>query len=151
MIDVIKRHKGLSLILLLVLILLIIMTAIFGKIFFTEGDNYGSRLKGVPSVSNNTNNEVINKIKENEKVNDITIRTQGKIIYIHIYYKEGTELKEAKNIASKTLELYDQKIIESYDFGYFLKEEVESSEDKTGFLVAGTKHPNNQNISWSKS
>ena len=148
--NVIKRHKGLALIGGLTLILLVIMFIIFGKMIFSKSDSeYGTRLKGVVKIDNKTTKETINETEELEEVEEITIRTQGKIVYTTIIFKKGTKLDKAKEIASNTLKKYDEKILRCYDFGYFLKENTDS-EDESGFNVAGTKHPDIEEISWTK-
>jgi len=50
---------------------------------------------------------------------------------------------------------YEEEIIDCYDFGYFLKEIVEDDEEteevEKGFVIAGTKHPANDKITWTKN
>lgn len=158
--DLIKRHKGLAIVCGLSLILIIVMFAIFAKMIFSNGDSeYGERLNGLVKLDKSVTNEVIDETKELEQVEDITIRTQGKIIYTTITFKEGTNLNKAKEIASNTLSKYEEEILEYYDFGYFLKENVKETEteedketeEKQGFTVAGTKHPEKDKITWTKN
>jgi len=151
--NLIKRHKGLAIIGGLTLILLIVMFAIFARMIFSTSDTeYGNRLKNISKLNKSVTKEIINETKNLEEVEEIEIRTQGKIIYTTIIFKEGTNLDKAKEIAKNTLPKYDEDIIEDYDFGYFLKENLsEPSEEKKGFVIAGTKHPDNQNISWTKN
>ena len=76
----------------------------------------------------------------------------------HIYnnFKEKFGIPRQSGLAKNTLSKYDEEIMDDYDFGYFLKEnvkevETEDNEDKkTGFVVAGTKHPDLDTISWTK-
>ena len=154
--NLIKRHKGLALVGGLTLILIVIMFIIFARMIFSTGDSeYGDRLNGIVKINKSTTKEIIEETKELDQVEDITIRTQGRIIYTTITFKEGTKLSKAKEIASNTLSKYSEEVIEYYDFGYFLKENVKESEDKekekTGFTVAGTKHPETEKISWTKN
>ena len=153
--NIIKRHKGLALVGGLTLILLIVMLAILSKILFSNGDSvYGQRLKGISKLDKNITKEIINTTKELENVEDIKIRTQGKIIYTTIIYTEGTSLDKAKEIASETLTKYEEKTTNDYDFGYLLKENFEDNKEteevEKGFVSAGTKHPDNEMISWTK-
>lgn len=154
--NVIKRHKGLAIVGGLTLILMIVMFAIFAKMIFSNGDSeYGQRLQGIAKVSKSTTNEIINEIKGQDGVENVKIRTQGKIIYTTITFKEGTNLDKAKEIANNTIAKYEEKILKDYDLGFFLKENVKDNEEtdviETGFIVAGTKHPDNDNITWTKS
>lgn len=152
--NLIKRHKGLAIVGGLALILIIIIFAIFARMIFSTGDSeYGHRLDNIVKIDNNTTKEIIKEVKENDIVENITIRTQGKIIYTTIEFKEGTNSNKAKEIASNTLTKYDEDVIGCYDFGFFLKEMITQSEDeeKQGFLIAGTKHPSTEKISWTKN
>lgn len=158
--NLIKRHKGLAIVGGLTLVLVIIMFAIFARVIFSTGKTeYGDRLNGIEKINQKTTKEIIEETKELEQVEDLTIRTQGKIIYTTIIFKEGTKLSKAKEIANNTLEKYDDEIKKDYDFGFFLKENIKEPEDKednkkeevkTGFVVAGTKHPETKSISWTK-
>ena len=153
--NVIKRHKGLAIVGGLTLILLIVMFAILSKIIFSNGDSvYGQRLKGITKLDKSITKDIINTTKELENVEDIEIRTQGKIIYTTITFTEGTSLDKAKEIASETLTKYEEKITADYDFGYLLKENLEDNKEteevEKGFVSAGTKHPDNDKISWTK-
>lgn len=154
--NLIRRHKGLSIVLGLTLILLIIIFIIFSNMIFTNGDTiYGNRLEDIAKVNKNVTDSIIDELKEIEDVEDAKIRIQGKIIYTTIKFAEGTDLDDAKNIASETLSSYKEEVLEDYDFGFFLKENVEKTdeedEENTGFVVAGTKHPKTDKISWTNS
>lgn len=154
--NLIKRHKGLAIVGGLTLILIIVMFIIFARMIFSNGESeYGDRLNGLAKIKTSVTKEIINETKELDSVEKISIRTQGKIVYTTIYFKEGTNLNDAKKIASDTMSKYNEDIIECYDFGFFLKENIESSEDEEetnkGFIVAGTKHPENNEISWTKN
>lgn len=153
--NLIKRHKGLAIVGLLTLILIVIMFIICSRMIFTTGETvYGQRLNGKVNLNKNVIKEIIEETKELKEVEDITIRTQGKIIYTTIIYKEGTKLDKAKEIAVKTLQKYDVEVLAYYDFGYFIKENITNTEEensKKGFLAAGTKHPDTETISWTKT
>ena len=154
--NLIKRHKGLAIVGTLTLILVIIMFIICARMIFSTGETeYGNRLNGLVKIDKNITKEIVAKTKELEEVEDISIRTQGKIVYTTITFKEGTKVSKAKEIASNTLTKYSEEVIGYYDFGYFLTENIEkreeNEEEKTGFTVAGTKHPDKENISWTKN
>ena len=153
--NLIKRHKGLAIVGALTLILIIILFIICARMIFTTGETvYGQRLNGQIKLDKSITKDIINETEELEQVEKVTIRTQGKIIYTTITFKEGTKLAKAKEIAENTLSKYDEKVIGYYDFGYFLKENIsdsEKEEEKEGFIIAGTKHPDKKNISWTKN
>ena len=148
--NILKRHKNLAIVGGLTLILVIILFIISGRMIFLTGESeYGQRLNGLVKIEKSLTNEIIEEVKEKKEVEDIKIRTQGKIIYTTIFYKKGTKVDTAKDIAAKTLEKYTEEIISYYDFAYFIKENTDSEENK-GFVLAGTKHPNTIGISWTK-
>lgn len=152
--KLIKRHKGLAIICLLTLILLIIMFAIFSRIIFTgEDSEYGDRLNRLVKIDKEVINKIIEETEELKEVEDITIRTQGKIIYTTITFTETTTKKKAKEIGNKTLTYYDEEVTGYYDFQYFLTQniEVEDEEEDKSFTIAGTKHPDNEKISWTNN
>jgi len=155
--NLIKRHKGLALIGGLSLILLIIIVIIFSRMIFgSSNSTYGERLNNLIKLDSSISQKLTTEIKELDEVVDVSLRVQGKIIYITIEYQQGTKASKAKEIATKTLDYYDEEIKNYYDFGYFLieniSEETKSDEedDVSGFVIAGTKHPDNDTISWTK-
>lgn len=149
--NLIKRHKGLAIVGSLSLILIIIMSIICARMVFSTGETeYGNRLKGIVKINKSITEEIIEETKENDIIEDIAIRTQGKIIYTTIVFKEGSKLDKAKEIANNTLSKYEEAVLGYYDFGFFLKENV-SNEEKEGFIIAGTKHPDTDKISWTKN
>ena len=151
--NVIKRHKGLAIIGGLTLILLIVIFAIFSRMIFSTGKGeYGDRLNGITEVKGNTLESNRTKLLENEEVEKVTIRIQGKIIYTIMYVKEGTSKDKAKEIASKSIEEYDEEVIKDYDFEFLIAENGEAKEDdeKQPWTIAGTKHPDKEKISWTR-
>lgn len=152
--NIIKRHKGLAIVGGLTLILIIVMFAISARMIFSTGETeYGDRLNGLTKIDKKLTKEIIEETQTNDNVEDVKIRTQGKIIYTTIKFKEGTNLDTAKEIANNTLSKYEEAVLGSYDFGFFLKEniiETEEETEKVGFVVAGTKHPDTDKISWTK-
>ena len=151
--ELIKRHKGLAIVGGLALILLIIMFAIFARMIFSNGESeYGDRLKNVVELDKEITNKVIEEIKSLDEVADITVRTQGKIVYTTLTFTESTSKDKAKEIATKTLTYYDEEITNCYDFEYLLTQKIEESEEeKTPYTIAGTKHPDIDYISWTRN
>ena len=153
--NLIRRHKGLAVVGGLTLILIIIIFIIFSRMIFTTSDTvYGNRLNNFVKIDKKVKKEVIEEVSALNEVEEIEIRVQGKILYTTILFKEGTKLDKAKEIAANTLSKYDEEVISYYDFGYFLKEvitETDEENKKTGFVVAGTKHPDIETISWTKN
>ena len=152
--NLIKRHKGLAIIGGLSLVLLIIILIIFSRMFFSKNKSeYGDRLKNLVKIENKVLDSVKEEIESNEGVKKATIRIQGKIVYTNIYVDKNTTKDKAKEIAKKTLEKYDEKVMKAYDFCFFISQEEildEEGNDKS-YTIAGTKHPDKEEISWTKN
>ena len=152
--KLIKRHKGLFIVSVLALILIIILFIIFARMIFSSGNTvYGDRLAGLVKIDSSDTEELTNETKELDGVVDVSVRTQGKIIYITITYANSVSKEKAKEIASSTYKYYSEDVIAYYDFEYLLTQEKEESdeEDSSVFTIAGTKHPDNDYISWTKN
>ena len=152
--NLIRRHKGLAIIGGLTLILLVVLFAIFSRMIFSTGKGeYGDRLKNIVNISKDTTKKIIDETKEIDEVEDITIRTQGKIVYTTITFAESTSKDRAKEIANKTLEYYSEEEIECYDFEFFLtqKEMLDDEGNDKAYTIAGNKHPEKDSISWTRN
>ena len=157
--NIIKRHQGLAIVCALTLVLLLVIGAIFSKMLFSsKKGEYGDRLDGIEEIKESTLKEVKTSISEHEEVEEVTVRIQGKIVYTNIVFGESVSLDKAKEIANASLEKYDEETIETYDFEFLLSQnikEVENEEgeveSKKGFAAAGTKHPEHDYISWTRS
>lgn len=152
--NVIKRHKGLAIVLGLTLILLIIIFAIFSRMLFSTGKSeYGDRLNNIVEVKDSVLKEVKNSLQELDQVDKANVRIQGKIIYTTINVNKDTSKDKAKEIASKTLEKYAEDVIECYDFEFLVKQEevLDEEGNNKSYTIAGTKHPNNDKISWTRN
>ena len=152
--DLIKRHKGLAIVGGLSLILLIIIILIFSRMFFSKNKSeYGDRLNNLVKIEKKVLDGVKEETESIEGVKKVTIRTQGKIVYTTITVDEKTTKDKGKEIANKTLEKYDEKALKDYDFCFFVTQEEildEEGNDKA-FTISGTKHPDKEEISWTKN
>lgn len=145
-----KRNTGLVIVLLLTLVLLGFITVIFVKLLVgNSSGKYGNRLDGIEDVviSDETFDSVKDEVKNTEKVVDVTTRLQGKIVCVTIILNGDTSVSDAKGIASDTLDNFTEEELGFYDFSYFLK--WESEEGNT--VIAGNKHHDLDNITWTKS
>lgn len=152
--NLIRRHKGLAIVGCLALVLLIIMFIIFARMIFTSNNGeYGNRLNGLIKVDKSIIEKVTNDTKKMDEVEDITVRTQGKIIYTTIIFKENVKKDKAKEISNNTLKEYTDEIKKAYDFEFFITQNIkveEGQEDKS-YTVAGAKHPDMDHITWTKN
>lgn len=112
-----------------------------------SGELYGNRLNGIETVqiSKDRLTTLENTIKEDTKVEKVSSRIQGKIIYINIYVKEG-KVEDAKNIAIKSLDFFNNDEKSFYDIAFTLnKDDVED----VIFPILGYKKSDNTIISWT--
>lgn len=148
--DWIKNNKGFAIIILLGLVLIIILTIIFISLLKGNSSNkYGNRLDGIEDVE--ISNEVYDGVKEEimatEVIEDASVRLQGKIVYTTIVLKEGVTADKAKEIASNTLDNYDEEQLKYYDFSFFLK----WNGDDGDVVITGNKHHSLDSITWVRS
>lgn len=151
--DLIKRHKLLTIICFLAFIVVIIMMYLFFSMFIGSSGKYGDRLDGIEKVelSKKDLTGVEESLKENTEVTDISVRVQGKIVYIHIEVTRETSLNRAKELAVIALDKFEEDEKKFYDFGFSLTQvEQEGTEDK-GFVITGSKNANLDSVSWIKS
>ena len=108
----------------ILIICLIIIGVVALKSFYNGSDNvYGNRLKITEKVplDDSTINEVVNKIKENEKVTNVNAIKKGKIVYITIEYQDDTVINDAKKVAEESVSLFSEEILSVYDLEYIIK------------------------------
>lgn len=154
MLNLINRHKGLSIMVGLSLILFIIMLIIFISLFFGNGESkYGNRLDGIEEVklSSSFLDDVEKKIKEDESVIEANVRLQGKIVYIVFEVNSDISVDTAKLMASTTLENFNEEELGFYDINYLVKWTNIVEEKEVVTAIAGTKHHSKESITWSKS
>lgn len=134
------RNRVLFVLTTIVLVCLILMSVVIVRYFVGNGTgNYGDRLESIEKIPlEETDKEaVISKFKENESVTDVSIHSQGKIIYIRATFTNVTA-DRAKEIASSTLEVISDKYLNNYDIHYTLISNA--TESTTGFIVMGAKN-----------
>ena len=122
-------------------------------IFSNGKGEYGDRLNNIVNIPETLTSKVIEEFKTKDEIEDIKIRTQGKIVYITITFAENVGKDNAKDIAGKILELYDDEIKKCYDFEFILtqKEKLDEEGNDTAFTVVGTKHPEKDGVSWTRN
>ncbi len=134
------RNRVLFVLATIVLVCLILMSVVIVRYFVGNGtSNYGDRLESIEKIplEEADKEAIISKFKENESVSDVSIHSQGKIIYIRATFKNVTA-DRAKEIASSTLEVISDKYLNNYDIHYTLISDA--TESATGFIVMGAKN-----------
>lgn len=148
----IKEHYILVIIGILSILFLVFTFIGFRKMYFTSnGDVYGDRLEGIEKVP--IKDDVLDKVKkellDSGKVETVTVRLQGKIVYFTIDYKEDVSVDQAREIATKTLTEFTEEQKKFYDFSYFLTQSKVT--DNENYPTMGNKHPKNATIAWLRN
>lgn len=144
------ENKGFALILGLAIVFLIIIIIITIQLLVGGSSNkYGNRLDGINKVkiASDTYKGVEEEVKENDGVEEVETRLQGKIVYTTITFSSDVSVDKAKEIASNTLDNYTEEELSFYDFSYFLKWKGEEEDT----VITGNKHHNKDTIAWVKS
>ena len=81
----------------------------------TKNDTYGNRLNGIESmeISDSEKDEIVNVIKESDKVDKATVNIKGKIIYVNVYLLDGNR-DLANSIAVKVLNTLNEEKKDPY-------------------------------------
>ena len=125
---------------------LIAMLFVFYFVNQTKNDTYGNRLNGIESmeISDNEKDEIVNAIKESDKVDKATVNSKGKIIYFNVYLLVGNR-DLANSIAVKVLNTLNEEKKDFYDINFSF-----NKDDDEAFPFMGYKKSDATIISWSK-
>lgn len=112
----------------------------------TKNDAYGNRLNGIESmeISDSEKDEIVNVIKESDKVDKATVNIKGKIIYVNVYLLDGNR-DLANSIAVKVLNTLNEEKKDFYDINFSF-----NKDDDEAFPFMGYKKSDATIISWSK-
>lgn len=138
--------------LLTIIIILIIVLIISMIIFFTDNStkpNYGNRLDGIKEVEikDDQAKEMISTLEKEDKVVSASYRIQGKIVNVTIEVTKDTSLKDAKALASKVTEAYEENQVQFYDFQVFIENEDQKN---SSYPIIGYKKATSDNFSFTK-
>ena len=146
----IKKHKF-TVLVIFAFVVLVVILAILKNIFFGGSGKpaYGNRLDGIENVKieEKRYDELVTKLKKNDKIDDASCDLSGKIINIIITVKDDTNKKDAKSIGSSVLEEFSKDELNFYDIQVYIKKKDTKQND---FPIIGYKHHKNKSLSWSK-
>ncbi len=134
------QENSVLLVLFVILIACLIAISVVVVKYFVgdSSSSYGDRLENIEKYpfEADAQNELINKIKEDELVEDVKVRTSGKIIYVTINFTTKVTLVEAQSKALASLEYFSDDILSFYDIQYMIK--ADSTEDADGYQIMGS-------------
>ena len=146
-----RKNKQDNIILLVLLGVLVVcfiaICLLFYKYFYagTSETKYGDRLDGIENyVLSSTLEDDVKKIYTNDKsVGEISVKTQGKIIYINIGFVESVKVADAQTLAVKALDAIGEENLNYYDVQYIL-----TCTDDENYPVFGSKNANSSKVVW---
>lgn len=146
------QNRVLFMLTIIVILCVAIILGVMVKYFVgTSKSNYGDRLNGIEQVkiTDDIKTSFLEKMKSDELIEAVDIKTRGKIIYITLDFKEGVALVEAQSKALASLANFEQKYLDFYDFNFVIKEK--SAEANEGFVLMGAKNVNGSGLVWNNN
>ena len=150
--DLWNRNRVLIVLVLIVIACFCIMGVVMVKYFFGGNtSSYGDRLDDIKDMPYKEEDKLalINTIKENDIVSDVSVNVKGKIIYIRILFNEKATLDTAKGVASKSVEAISADYQSKYDLEYTIVQEA--NETVAGFTLMGAKNINRTVLIWNNN
>ena len=136
-----QENSILFVLLFILIACLIAISVVVGTYFIGDSSSkYGDRLEEIEDYpfDSDMQDEIIAQIKENEIVEDVTMRVSGKIIYVNITFVPATTLVEGQSVALASLEFFSEDTLSFYDLEYMI--EAEATDDAEGFQLIGAKN-----------
>lgn len=149
-----KKNNGDIKILLVLLAILLVCFGIIGYMFYkyfyagTSTTKYGDRLEGIEKYKlSNTLEKDIQSVYENTaSVDNVKVKTQGKIIYIDIAFKTAVKVDTAKSEAIKALDKIEEENLKYYDVQFVLT--YTGEDENSNFPIFGAKSANSLKVVW---
>ena len=150
--DLWNNNRVLVVLCTIVIICFLIMGVVVIKYFIGfNSSEYGDRLEDIEGLPLKDEDRIAieNKAKENENVTEVSVHSQGKIIYVRIVFT-NTSLDRAKEIPATTLEVINDEYKAHYDIHYTLVQEATDTVE--GYTIMGAKNiRNNSTIIWNNN
>jgi hypothetical protein len=134
----------------IIIVIFVIILGIVVKNFFFPDDAeayYGTRLEGIEKIK--ITDKKKKELKENFKdaSKSVTVRLQGRIIYVDVKVNDDVSVDTARDLANKTLEKLSEDEKAYYDVQFIISNE----KDKDHFPIIGYKHHTKSAIAWNKN
>lgn len=127
--KILKDNKYTVIGILIFIVIALVVSLVYNLLFAGAGAPiYGNRLDGIEEVeiTKEQQNNLVEVLKEEEKVVDASTNIKGKILNVHITVSEGTKLSDAKKLTSKITEVIEKDQKEFYDIQVFIDIEGEN-------------------------
>lgn len=148
-----KEHRIFTMLMAIVIVCIVLIATVLINVFYMgNGSNkYGNRLEGIKEVeiSKSRLSDFENNIANNDKIKEVNIRLQGKIVYITIEIEPGVNIEEAEGFALKSLDEFSDEEKAFYDFNFTLKQKA--TDNSEGFIISGAKNKNGTGLVWNNN
>ena len=145
------RKNKYMIIALVILVLLIIVGMQFKNILVPDQGKaeYGSRLDGIENYNLDKEKmlEIETKLKEDEKVLEVTNKIHGKIINFIITVSDDVSINDAKIKANSIIPLFTNNELEFYSLQVYVKK---NNAELNDFPIIGYKEPDEKELIFTK-
>ena len=132
------------------LVCFISIAFLFYKYFYagTSSTKYGDRLEEIEKypLSDTLEEDIKSLYTETTSINKVTVKTQGRIIYITLDFKKSIKVTEAQDLAIKSLEKIGEENLSYYDVQFLLS--YSGEEENENFPVFGSKSATSLKVVW---
>ena len=120
------------------------------------GDKYGNRLAGIEDVKldDDLNDEVENKFKQNESVENVDIILKGKLYNVLITLKDNTDVNSLVEDAQSIQECFSKDELNYYDIQIFISSKMNSEQsdnDTTIKTIVCYRNSSREDFSWTNN
>lgn len=110
---------------------------------------YGERLNGLEEnkISNSVFDNIKSKLKENERVLEVTNKIHGKIINLLITVSDDMSVNDAKKLAASTISFFENDELSFYALQVYL---IKDDKKLNNFPIIGYKGPKSKELLFTK-
>lgn len=143
-----QRNKFTLFIIVFFAILLVLLYFSKNILFPKEtGGVYGGRLDGIVELNDSSFEKLKTTYSEKEQVKKLDTDVRGRIINIIMTVDDAVSIGDAEKLGNETLECFDEKVLDDYDFQVMIRKDSESEND---FPIIGYRSKFNKALSYTK-
>ncbi len=142
-----KKHKTLTLIVLMIIAVLLAVIIFRDTLNFDETTAvYGNRLEGIDAVKITKDQKT--KVQDTLKAQatEVNVRVAGKLVNVLIHTNGDVTLDQAKAMGPTVLGLFTTEQKKFFDFQFL----IDNSENPSQFPIIGYKQHSRDSINWTK-
>ena len=137
----------------ILLVCFIMIGFLFYKYFYSgiSTSKYGeNRLEGIENykLSDTLNDDIAAIYKDDASVDKVVVHTEGRIIYINLYYKKAVKSDVAKSSAVKALDKIGEENLTYYEVQFLVTYSGED-ENVTFTPLFGSRNANSTKVVWN--